>query len=601
LFYQKTKIRRSFAAILFSGMFGNPFLLDYLNSMDRVATNLTKKIMKQYSMTLAGLLITGLVFAQKTTDTKTSGNPPAPTTHSTEKNSTVQGASATAEEAGTGATPPAKSDYAEQYKGIAIAEMQRVGIPASIKLAQGILESSSGGSELAQSANNHFGVKCGSNWNGKSYKKKDDEYNDKGEKIESCFRKYSNPEESYYDHSEFLRDPRKYYRYGFLFGLDKQDYRGWAKGLESAGYATEKGYGNKLIDLIEKYKLYQYDDPEIQAMNSGKMNDTRATGKKNKRGRWRNQPDDEDNSIGSTNGKPAPIPPRVGRINDVKVVLANQGETIDDIANVFRLKPERVADYNERRYTPGKPLEAGTRVFISEKRSKWRGRAKHHFVRDNQTMFDISQQYGIKLKDLLKKNGMVPGQEPESGERVRVKGRRKSDELVRLRSNTAPTNNNKPNNNRPSTTTGDELFEIGGDQPDTNPNNKPSTGGTGLPSTPPSSAGTKPQPPSAPTGTKPSTGTGTKPSTSPGSGSLPSDPTPSIPGGAQTTPPDAPVVTPPPINPPPAANQPGYHTVAKGDTLFSLSRKYGITVAKLKSMNGMTNDNIQLGQKLRVQ
>ncbi len=539
--------------------------------------------MKQYTITIAGLLLSGFAIAQQP-DTKSGSAAPAPTTHSTDNNSTIQGASAVKEEVNTAAAPPAKSDYAEQYKGIAIAEMQRVGIPASIKLAQGILESSSGGSELAQNANNHFGVKCGSNWNGKSYKKKDDDYNDKGEKIESCFRKYANPEESFYDHSEFLRDPRKYYRYGFLFGLDKRDYRGWAKGLESAGYATEKGYGDKLIDLIEKYKLYQYDDPEIQAMNSGKMNDGNATGKKNKRGRkWRNQPEDEDNSIGGTNGKPAPIPPRVGRINDVKVVLAKQGETIDDIANVFRLKPERVADYNERRYTPGKPLDAGTRIFISEKRSKWRGRAKHHFVRDNQTMFEISQQYGIKLKDLLKKNGMVPGQEPESGERVRVRGRRSSDEQVRLRTNTTPTNN-RPANNKPSTTVGDELFEIGGDQPNTTPNNKPSTGGSGQTNTP----------------TKPNTPTGTKPSTSPGSGSLPNDPVP-VTGGSQTTPSGAPVVTPPPINPPPAANQPGFHTVVKGDTLFSLSRKYNITVAKLKSLNGMTNDSIQLGQKLRVQ
>lgn len=260
--------------------------------------------MKRFILSIPTLCLAGMLFAQQP-DTKTpaSATPVQPVTHSTDNNSTIQGASAVKEEAEAAATPPAKSEYADKYKGIAIAEMQRVGIPASIKLAQGILESSSGESELAKGANNHFGVKCGSNWNGKSYKKKDDEFDAKGEKVESCFRKYTNPEESFYDHSEFLRDPRKYYRYGFLFGLDKRDYRAWANGLESAGYATEKGYGKKLIDLIERYKLYQYDDPEIQAMHSGSMNDGAVTGKKNKRKKWNNSSDDEDNSIGSETGK----------------------------------------------------------------------------------------------------------------------------------------------------------------------------------------------------------------------------------------------------------------------------------------------------------
>ena len=551
--------------------------------------------MKRIILTIPIICISAMLMAQtpqspQTPTSKPTATPPAPTTYGTEKNTTVQGASAVKEEVGTGSAGPEKSEYAEKYKGIAIAEMQRVGVPASIKLAQGIVESSSGQSPLAQGANNHFGIKCGSNWTGKTYKKKDDEKDEKGNIIESCFRKYAEPEESFYDHSEFLRDPRKYYRYGFLFGLDKRDYRGWAKGLESSGYATEKGYGDKLIGIIERYKLYQYDDPEIQAMNSGSMDDSKATKKK---WDWRKgkKEDDDATSENRTPGKPGAIPPRVGRINDVKVVLSNQGETIDEIANVFRLNPQKVADYNERHYTPGKPLEVGTKVFISEKHSKWRGRAKHHFVRDDQTMFDISQQYGVKLKELLKRNGMVYGQEPETGERVRVRGRRKSDELVRLRdvSSTADSKNNKPgknNNNRPSTTVGEELFEIGGDQPANNGSNKPSTK--------PSSGGATP---ATPTPTKP-TIPSTKPSTSPGSGSFPSDPTPQS-GNPQTTPGTTPVVTPPP--PPPVVAQPGYHVVVKGDTLFSLSRKYNITVAKLKALNGMTSDAIQIGQQVRVQ
>lgn len=511
--------------------------------------------MKQIIIFSQCLMCAALLHAQE---------PVTPVTHSTDQNSTVISGTEVKSVAEAPPAAPSKSEYAEKYKGIAIAEMDRVGIPASIKLAQAILESSSGESDLAKEANNHFGVKCAGNWTGKTYHKKDDEYNDKNEKVESCFRKYSKPEESFYDHSEFLRDPRKYYRYGFLFSLDKRDYRAWARGLESSGYATGAGYADKLIDLIERYKLYQYDDPEIQAMNSGSMNDGKDKDK---------DKDSKDNKDSKTN----PIPPRVGRINDVKVVIANQGETVDEIANTFRLNAQKVADYNERRYTPGKPLDVGTRIFIQKKKTKWRGRAKHHFVREGQTMFEISQQYGVQLNELLKKNGLRPGLEPATGERIRVRGRRKSDEVVRLReTTTTPSGGTKPATNKPATSTptvGDELFEIGGDPAPANP-----------------SGGTKPS-------TSPS-----KPSTSPGSGNYPQDPTPASSGNTntkpQTTPTTPPVVTPPAV---PGTVPAGYHLVVKGDTLFSLSRKYNITVAKLKALNGITNDAIQIGQKLRVQ
>lgn len=141
--------------------------------------------------------------------------------------------------------------YIEQFKDIAIREMNQYGIPASIKLAQAILESGSGNSYLAQKANNHFGIKCGGVWNGKSVARDDDNPND-------CFRVYSNPEESFKDHSAFLL--RK--RYENLFKLDKNDYKGWARGLKEAGYATNPRYPELLIDLIERYELYKYDRQE---------------------------------------------------------------------------------------------------------------------------------------------------------------------------------------------------------------------------------------------------------------------------------------------------------------------------------------------------
>ncbi|MES2810143.1 MAG: glucosaminidase domain-containing protein [Bacteroidota bacterium] len=147
--------------------------------------------------------------------------------------------------------PFTAATYIERFKAIAIKEMNLYGIPASITLAQGLFESGYGNGDLAKIANNHFGIKCTTDWKGKSYYKDDDQVND-------CFRVYDNPEDSYRDHSEFLK--RK--RYAPLFELEKNDYAGWAKGLKAAGYATNPKYPDLLIGVIERYQLYQYDQPE---------------------------------------------------------------------------------------------------------------------------------------------------------------------------------------------------------------------------------------------------------------------------------------------------------------------------------------------------
>lgn len=161
------------------------------------------------------------------------------------------------EKAANKANPNAKSyttlNYIETFKGVAIEEMNKYGIPASITLAQGILESGNGNSSLAKYANNHFGIKCTSDWKGKGYYKEDD-------KADDCFRVYKDARESYKDHSEFLK--RK--RYSFLFELDKNDYKNWARGLKQAGYATNPRYPELLINLIDRYELYQYDQPESE-------------------------------------------------------------------------------------------------------------------------------------------------------------------------------------------------------------------------------------------------------------------------------------------------------------------------------------------------
>src|ERR1700739_3687946 len=147
--------------------------------------------------------------------------------------------------------PMTSLEYIDHFKSVAIQEMNLYGIPASITLAQGLFESGSGNSELARVANNHFGIKCNAQWQGKSYFKDDDQHND-------CFRVYNNAEDSFRDHSEFLKRPR----YANLFKLDKNDYVGWANGLKADGYATNPSYPQLLITIIQKYNLDQYDKPE---------------------------------------------------------------------------------------------------------------------------------------------------------------------------------------------------------------------------------------------------------------------------------------------------------------------------------------------------
>jgi flagellum-specific peptidoglycan hydrolase FlgJ len=147
-------------------------------------------------------------------------------------------------------------DYLDRFAPLAVEEMKRVGVPASIKLAQAMVESNLGRSTLATNSNNHFGIKCKSYWTGKQYYHKDDDLDKKGRLIESCFRAYDDIESSFKDHSDFLRQSGKY---DLLFDLDITDYKGWAQGLKSCGYASDKAYAQKLIQTIEEYALYRFD------------------------------------------------------------------------------------------------------------------------------------------------------------------------------------------------------------------------------------------------------------------------------------------------------------------------------------------------------
>ncbi len=154
--------------------------------------------------------------------------------------------------------PVSIQSYIRQYQQICISEMHRKGIPASITMAQAILESGIGSSELAIEAHNHFGIKCGDTWKGRRYYKKDDDYH-KGKLIASCFRAYASAASSFADHSDFISDPAKRSRYGFLFDIPLGDYKAWARGLQDAGYASSKSYAEQLIQLIERYSLDSLD------------------------------------------------------------------------------------------------------------------------------------------------------------------------------------------------------------------------------------------------------------------------------------------------------------------------------------------------------
>ena len=283
--------------------------------------------------------------------------------------------------------------YIEKYKDIAISEMERAGIPASIKLAQGILESRQGKSELARKANNHFGMKCGSQWKGKTYHIEDDDYNDNGEIVKSCFRVFKDGEASYIAHSEFLRDPRKAYRYGFLFRLDAMDYKRWAFGLKKAGYATNPKYPDLLIKLIEEYELYVYDKMSPGDVVPPQIDET-----------------------------PDIIVKNLISINDVNIAIAQEDDSVQKIAERTGVSIKRILKYNDHISNATKALEKGTRVMLQPKRWAYRGRKKYHYVQKNQSLFDISQLYAISLSRLRWRNRLQEGQEPAFGQKIKLRG-----------------------------------------------------------------------------------------------------------------------------------------------------------------------------------
>ena len=263
-----------------------------------------------------------------------------------------------------------RKEYIEKYSSLAVKQMHQYKIPASITLAQGILESNNGNSRLAVKANNHFGIKC-HGWEGKKIFADDDKKNE-------CFRNYKNVLESFVDHSLFLN---KYSRYEFLFDYKITDYKSWAKGLKKAGYATNSKYPELLIKIIEENKLYQFDREKIDKnLISGKRNIYMHP-------------------------------------NKIKYVISQNQETYEKIAKSLNIKLKQILKYNDDNKLS--VLKVGTKVFIQPKRN--RSKQRTHVVKKGEDLRSISQTYGIKMKSLKKRNELILKNGLNNGDKLRLR------------------------------------------------------------------------------------------------------------------------------------------------------------------------------------
>lgn len=376
--------------------------------------------------------------------------------------------------------------YIKQFEYIAIIEMERAGVPASIKMAQAILESADGTSYLAREGNNHFGIKCGSKWTGKTVYLKDDDYKN-GQLVKSCFRKYSNADESFEAHSNFLLNNQ---RYSQLFTYKKTDYRRWARGLKQAGYATNPSYPELLIGIVERNNLHHLDkmnSPTPPLASSGKP-------KKPKHSTKATKP-----------AKQTTVKSKSVVYNDIKMIKVGSHDSWKAIAKTNKVNLTKLLKYNDLTRTTN--LKPGDHVYLQPKRSSYRGKRQWHEVLPGETMHNISQRYGIKLSSLYKKNLMSGKQQPATGERIAIRKKAKKSPKLKSRSTTT----------RPKTTT------------------------------------------------RPSNSTVSKPKME---------------------------------NSAKATNQ--YHYVKESETLWSIAKRYNISVDQLKGLNGLQDATIIKGQRLKI-
>jgi LysM repeat protein len=295
-------------------------------------------------------------------------------------------------------------EYIASYKSLAVSEMKRTGVPAAIKLAQGIHETDAGQSKLVLKSNNHFGIKCKSTWRGPSVKHDDDARNE-------CFRAYPGTEDSYRDHSDFLRSST---RYASLFTLDPTDYASWAWGLKKAGYATNPKYPQILIRIIEEYDLQNF-----TLIALGKMEDTEE---------WLVKSEKEQPGIETVAGpevqtaviaevRTVNYPTGEFKINDTRVVFVTNGTSFFSLAQKYNVPLGRLFEFNDMK--PVETAEYDQLIFLQRKRKS--GANEFHLVKPGETLYTISQEEGIRLESLLEYNLLKPGMQPAEGERLHLK------------------------------------------------------------------------------------------------------------------------------------------------------------------------------------
>jgi LysM repeat protein len=320
---------------------------------------------------------------------------------------------------------PVIIEYINTYKEIAIAEMQRTGVPAAIKLAQGIHETEAGQSDLVRRSNNHFGIKCKDTWTGPSVRHTDDAPNE-------CFRKYEEAAQSYKDHSDFLRSST---RYAALFELDPTDYEGWANGLKRAGYATNPKYPKIIIKLINDYKLQDY---TMVALGKMTMEDAIADAKKietNPEGTTgtvtvetvpektveevkekvadeiaaaeKPEPESIQNAAGYPSGE--------FKINETRVIYAKKGTPFISIATQYDIPLARIFEFNDD-MPEDEAVEFDQLIYLQRKRKF--GNNEFHTVQAGETIYDIAQTEAIRLETLLEYNFLKETMDPAAGEKL---------------------------------------------------------------------------------------------------------------------------------------------------------------------------------------
>ena len=311
-------------------------------------------------------------------------------------------------------TRQTREEYIDRYKHIAVAHMERYGIPASITLAQGILESDCGNSALSRSSNNHFGIKCKSDWTGRRVFHDDDA---RGE----CFRAYGSVEASYEDHARFLDSQP---RYDSLFVYPADDYRSWARGLKAAGYATAPDYAQRLCRIIEEAQLFLLDQPDGERLYASRM------------GRKVTDPEGwfaDQSSVEPAAGASPAIDPDNYRVtinahngynvyatNGVHYVLAKEGDTFENIGKKFRISARNLRKFNDLKDKKAQPMPHEV-VYIERKKKRWEGNAHTHTCRQGETAYAVGQSYAIRTRSIEKLNKLRPGDTLEQGRQIRIK------------------------------------------------------------------------------------------------------------------------------------------------------------------------------------